>query len=218
MGLFSPKSNKTKVDNDNQKNCIPKEIKDKLGQTIVRIQLENKIYTGFFMKIKIEGNIHYFIVTSAHSITKEDINSKITISIFYGKAEQETENIIELDNNKRFIKCFIDDDIDATIIEILPEDNIPENKYLFPDLNYKNGCGQYFNNIGIYTAGYFSDENNKFDIFYSHVEILSYKDDRNMNNFVHDCEKKNGLTGSPLINISKRIIGINFQNDDKKIH
>ena len=46
---------------------------------------------------------------------------------------------IELDNNKRFIKCFIDDDIDVTIIEILPEVDIPEDKYLYPDLNYKNG-------------------------------------------------------------------------------
>ena len=193
MGPFSTKSTKEKDDSDNQINCIPKEIKEKLSQTITRIQIENKISTGFFMKMNIQGKIHYFLLTSAHSITKENIDSKITISIFYGKAEQETEKKIELDN-KRFIKCFIDDDIDSTIIEILPEDNIPENKYLFPDLNYKNGYQQYFNNIGIYSAGYYSNEEiNKIDIFYSVVEILSYKGNNNFNNFVHDCETKNGL-------------------------
>ena len=215
MGPFSTKSTKEKDDSDNQINYIPKEIKEKLSQTITRIQIENKISTGFFMKMNIQGKIHYFLLTSAHSITKENIDSKITISIFYGKAEQETEKKIELDN-KRFIKCFIDDDIDATILEILPEDEIPENKYLFPDLNYKNGYQQYFNNIGIYSAGYYTnDDINKIDIFYSMVEILSYKDNNNFNNFIHDCEIKNGLTGSPLINLSKRVVGINSQNNDK---
>ena len=86
MGLFSTKSTKEKDDSDNQINCIPKEIKEKLSQTITRIQIENKISTGFFMKMNIQGKIHYFLLTSAHSITKENINSKITISIFYGKA------------------------------------------------------------------------------------------------------------------------------------
>ena len=35
------------------------------------------------------------------------------------------------------IKCF--EDLDVTLIEILKNDNIKEDKYLFPDLNYKNG-------------------------------------------------------------------------------
>jgi len=216
MGLFSTKSSKVKDDTDNQNNCIPKEIREKISQTIIRIKIGNTISTGFFMKMNIRGKIHYFLLTSAHTITKENIDSKITISIFYGKAEQETEKKIELDNNKRFLKCFIDDDIDATIIEILPEDEIPENKYLFPDLNYKNGYQQYFNNIGIYSGGYYSnDDITKFDIFYSEVEILSFKDNNNFKNFIHDCEIKKGLTGSPLINLSKRVIGINSQNNDK---
>ena len=32
------------------------------------------------------------------------------------------------------MKSFILIDIDATLIEILPEDNIPDDKYLYPDL------------------------------------------------------------------------------------
>ena len=43
-----------------------------------------------------------------------------------------------MDDNLRFIKCF-NKPIDATIIEIINQDKIPEDKYLFPDLNYRNG-------------------------------------------------------------------------------
>ena len=68
---------------------------------------------------------------------------------------------IELDNNKRFIKCFIDDDIDATIIKILPEDDIPEKIYLYPDLNYKNGFDIYIEEKIIFTSGYPHIENIK---------------------------------------------------------
>ena len=126
----------------------PKTISDKLYETIIRIEHENQISTGFFIKININEKTRNFILTSAYSISKEDIDSKKTISIFYGEPEKETEKKIELDNNKRFIECFIDDDIDATIIEILPEDEIPENKYLYPDLNYESDFDNYFQNQG----------------------------------------------------------------------
>ena len=91
---------------------VPGEIVEKLSETILRIENENIISTGFFMKICV------------HSITQKDIYSKKIISIYYGKKRNRNRKKIELDNNKRFIKCFIDDDIDATIIEILPEDDI----------------------------------------------------------------------------------------------
>ena len=47
----------------------------------------------------------------------------------------------------------MDLNIDATIIEILKDDNFPENKYLFADLNYENGYAQYIE-TQIFTAGY----------------------------------------------------------------
>ena len=158
----------------------PKPIADKLSEAIIRIEQEKKISTGFFIKININKKTRIFILTSAYSINKEDKDSKKTISIFYGKQEKETKKKIELDDNKRFIECFIDDDIDATIIEILPEDEIPENKYLYPDLNYESGFDDYINSENdIFTAGYFNTSENKYDIFYSKGQIIGFKNNKN---------------------------------------
>ena len=60
-------------------------ISEKLSETIVKIENENIISTRFFMKINFQEINHNFLLTCAHSITKEDVNSEITISIFYGR-------------------------------------------------------------------------------------------------------------------------------------
>ena len=195
----------------------PKPIADKLSEAIIRIEQEKKISTGFFIKININKKTRNFILTSAYSITKEDIDSKKTISIFYGEPEKETEKKIELDNNKRFIECFIDDDIDATIIEILPEDEIPENKYLYPDLNYESGFDDYINSENdIFTGGYFKTDENKYDILYSKGQIIGFKNNKNHQNFLHDCDTKIGLSGSPIVDSEKNVIGINLQNSNNE--
>ena len=99
---------------------------------------------------------------------------------------------MKIDDNKRLIKCLIDDDIDATIIEILHEDNIPGDKYLYPDLNYKNGYEKYIN-YDIYTGNYSNIDKNKFDIFYSKGKIKSFLHKNNCQNFIHEFPIKRGI-------------------------
>ena len=195
---------------------IPGSLIEKLSETIIRIEYRNKFCTGFFMKINFHEKNHNFLLTCAHSISKEDINSKITISIFYGRKKTEIEKKIKLDNNKRFIKCFIDDDIDTTIIEILPEDEIPENKYLYPDLNYLNGFEQYINK-DIYTAGYPNVDLYKGEKHFSGGKILGFKYvNGNNNDFIHICSTKDGSSGSPLINENLKVVGIHYGCHKKK--
>ena len=223
IDIEEEKNKKQNIDIEEEKNkkqnidieddsIVPKDILDKLCETIIRIENENKISTGFFIKININEKKHNYIITSAYSITKEDIDSKNTISFFYSD-KKETEKKIELDNNKRFIKCFIDDDIDATIIEILPEDKIPEDKYLKPDFNYESDYGQYINS-DIYTAGYSNIDKYKIDMHSG--QILGFRDNKNNQNFIHDCKTNNGLSGSPFIDINKNVIGINLQNNNNE--
>ena len=216
MGFSSSKSIKD-VDKDDKIHClvsnsssssVPETIKDKLSESITRIEFGKTISTGFFMKISLGKNQYNFLITNEHVISKNDIDSKITISLFYGKAYKEVEKKIKLDRSKRFIKCFKDHSIDASIIEILLEDNIPEDKYLYPDLNYENGYDQYIK-TQIYTAGYPNVENYKGDKHFSSGKITSYKD-KGKFNFCHNCSTKEGSSGSPLINYNQRVIGLHY--------
>ena len=197
---------------------VPGEIVEKLSETIVRIENENIISTGFFIKINIQEINHNFLLTCAHSISQEDINSKKIISIYYGKKGKEIDKKIELDKNKRFIKCFFDDNIDATIIEILPEDDIPKDKYLYPDLNYANGFDIYIEEkTTLYTSGYPYIGKYKGEKHYSGGEVtgIRYINENNYY-FFHNCSTKEGSSGSPLINDNKQVIGIHYGCNKKK--
>ena len=196
---------------------VPGKIIEKLSEAIVRIENENIISTGFFMKINVQEINHNFLFTCAHSIIKEDTNSKKIISIYYGK-KPETEKKIKLDNNERFIKCFKEDDIDATILEILPEDKIPEDKYLYPDLNYTTGFDNYINEKIIYTAGYPDIGIYNGEKHYSGGEITGIKIDNHNNNnyhFYHKCSTKKGSSGFPLVNAILQVAGIHYGGNKK---
>jgi len=197
---------------------VPGQIIDKLSETIVKIENGDLISTGFFMKINVQEINRNFLLTCGHSIPQEDINSKKTITIFYGKKEAETKKEIELDNNKRFIKCFLDDDIDATILEILPEDNISEDKYLYPDLNYTSGFDNYIKENKIFTAGYPDIHPYKGEKHYSGGEITGIRYMNNNNShFFHNCSTKEGSSGSPLVNDKFQVVGIHYGCNKKKI-
>ena len=196
--------------------AVPEQIYNILSKTTARIEYGEKKSTGFFMKINLDKKQHNFLLTCAHCISQDDIDSKIKVSIFYGKKNEEKEKQIELDNNKRFIKCFEEQKIDATIIEILSEDDIPDDRYLYPDLNYKNGYEQYIEN-DIYTGGFPSVEVNKGDRHFSGGKLLKHHTD-NPKCFLHDCATKEGSSGSPLINNTQQVIGIHYGSNKLKTH
>ena len=87
----------------------------------------------------------------SHVVTPNLIDSRENLEIFYGKGDSKNK-IINLNINIRFIKSF-GDEKDITIIEIIESDEIPENKFLLPDLNYSAGYNSY-KNEKIYVAGY----------------------------------------------------------------
>lgn len=187
---------------------IPESFSEAIYNSIGRIELEidgnNKISTGFFMKIK---NYNFFL-TCHHSIEEKNVNLKKNINIFYGKSKNETKKTIELNKDKRFIKCF--KELDVILIEILKNDNINEEKYLFPDLNYKNDLSHYID-IPIYTAGY-----PNVNIYNKERHISSGKIEKIENGIIyHNCDTRKGSSGSPLIDIYKLVIGIHYGGDKK---
>ena len=188
---------------------IQETISDLLYNSIARIEIkeENIISTGFFIKININKKRYNFLLTCHHSISQENVDSKIIIYIYFGKPKEEKEINIELDINKRYIKCL--KKLDATIIEILNEDNIPKDKYLFPDLNYIDGFSQYKDKI-VYTCGYPNVQTYQGERHLSSGIIEEIDED---DIFSHTCDTRKGSSGSPLINNDKRVIGIHFGSD-----
>ena len=134
---------------------IPEEISDVLSNSIARIEYElNKfihISTGFFIKFTINQELYHFFLTCEHSIKEEILQNEREIFLYFGKIKNEKVLKIKLDKNKRFIQT--NKTLDVSIIQILPQDNISEDKFLLPDFNYLNGNINYINKQ-IYIGSY----------------------------------------------------------------
>ena len=167
----------------------------------------NIFFTGFFMKMDLKGEKNNFLVTCQHSISQGEIDSKQKIDIYFGKAGNEQKTEIVLDDKKRLIKT--DENLDITLIQILKEDKIKEKRYLYPDLNYKNNGFQIYYNSQVFAAGYPNVVVFKKERHISSGNITKITE----NQFYHNCDTREGSSGSPIINISKLVIGIHFGSD-----
>ena len=184
---------------------------DALYNSIVRIETQQLIGTGFFLKKQIKNEFKYFLFTCEHVITKDDFNSKIAINLHYGKKNNEKKKKIVLDNKKRFIACF-GGEKDVTVIEILKSDDIPEDKYLLADLNYKYGYNKYKNGK-FFLAGYPNDPIYHKERHISSGEIKSIEGFE----FEHSIDTRAGSSGAPICFIENLgVIGIHKQGNTKK--
>ena len=176
---------------------IPEIYSEKLYNSIVRInfttQEKNSIGTGFFLKLNINNNNRNFLVTCYHIIEEKDVEENIIITLYYGKLKEEKSFNIKLDRNERYIKCF-DKPIDVTLVEIIEEDKINEEKYLFADLNYNNRYNLYINNF-FYLAGYPQNFLIKAGRSISSGKILKILDNFE---FEHNIDTYIGNSGSPI--------------------
>jgi V8-like Glu-specific endopeptidase len=193
---------------------IPETASNKIFDSIVRIEFNGFIGTGFLIQIKTKLKLIRFLLTCNHVIEQKHVDSKTKIKIFYGNKNFESSNEIILDNNQRFIKCF-EQPIDITVIQILNSDYIGYNKYLIPDYNYKTGYNNYVNKR-FYLAGYpIFESNYKGERHICSGTIISIK---NSFEFKHTLDTHSGSSGSPLCLIDEQtVIGIHKQGNKKKI-
>ena len=192
---------------------IPESLSDKLYNSIAKIQTNNKdIATGFFMKININKKLYHFLITYGQIFQKG--KNDLEIIIIYGKKNNEIAKNLKLGEKGRFFRI-IDNPIDIAAIQIIESDQIPEDKFLFPEYNYKNGYG-YFENKNFCSVGYPTGQainSERCLTFGKIVKIKGYE-------FEHSLDKKYCCPGSPICSIENCCVfgmlkNIDRNNDNK---
>ena len=100
------------------------EYKEKIGE-----EYKNKIGSGFLIKLEKRNEDFFCLITNEHIISKDMIKKREKIIFYFDREEKENE--IYLNRDERIIKDFINMDIDATFIEILPGDNIKKKIFYY---------------------------------------------------------------------------------------
>ena len=89
----------------------------------------NRISSGFLIQLFKGEKEFYCLVTNEHVITKKMIEQKIEINIFYDS--QSKFKKIKLNPEERLIKEFRDIQMDVTVIEIIPKDEISKDFFYY---------------------------------------------------------------------------------------
>ena len=175
---------------------ISKELSKKICRIVVEIPGGKNIGTGFILAFSINSELFYGLITNNHVIKDESINNNQIIYISY---EEYKTASIKLDKNKRYIKSFIDKNLDITVVQILDEDNISKKYFLEPEpeilinnelINKEIYIPQYIEGLKLKNA-----EGKIKDIF-------DYE-------FSHLANTQHGSSGSPIfLKNSNKVIGI----------
>ena len=175
---------------------------------ICRIITKTILGSGFFIKFEKANKPLYCLLTCEHVIPEKIINSNEVIEIYY--ANQKIKLKICLNEEERFIRCYKYINIDATLIEILPKDNVEEKYFLLPNLDYINGYEQFIDQE-IYIPQFPGQKSLSFSSGkIKSFNIYSY-------DFSHLASTRPGSSGSPIfLTGSLLVLGIHKQSKTKK--
>ena len=109
-----------------------------ISKSICKINIETNYETiigiGCLLKFWIHQELYYFLISNEHTIKKDIINNNNIISLYFN-GELIAYNI---NNKKRYIKSFIDNGLDISVIEIINEDNISKDYFLWNEYETDN--------------------------------------------------------------------------------
>ena len=191
-----------------------KKIIEQMENNICKIKIGEVKGTGFFCTIPFpnKDKMLNVMMTNNHVINNKllyDYNSKIEIYI------KKENKIKEIDLNDRLKYTNIEYDI--TIIEIKEKDNIKNflelDDYIKNDIleNNNNNYYQYIDKT-IYIIQFPEGE---LSVSYGVLNNI-YEDKKY--NFIHKCSTKAGSSGSPILNLNNKIIGIHKEGTKQKVN
>ena len=213
------KINKAKNINDRVEECkilasspfekIGPDLKD-ISRSICKIKIKTIIGTiigtGFLIKFNIDQEKIYCLISNKHVIENDIIKNNNNI-IYISYDNEDKYAAIKLGSKKRYIKSFIDIDLDITIVEILEEDNISKDCFLL--YLSENMLNNSLINNEIFIPQYPGGKElvNARGII---KEINKYE-------FTHLVNTEKGSSGSPIfLEYYKKVIGIHKQGNVNK--
>ena len=162
-----------------------------IAQCTIKIILpDNSIGSGFFLKFERNNKLFYCLMTNQHVINQEIVKMKNEITIYYNNENKSLK--IKLDDQDRIIVCFKGIlNIDVTLIEIIPKDQVDNFYFLTPKTNFSlsNYIRQRIQIIQYPLGGYLS---------YSEGNIICLDCDK-IYYFYHNASTQPGSSGSPIV-------------------
>ena len=167
------------------------------SRSVCKIETPEGSGSGFLIKLSKRDEDFFCLMTNEHVITKNMIENKVRIKTYYNNGKYEVK--IKLNPYERIIEEFTYVDIDSTVVEILPKDNISTNYFLIPSIYYMYNFEE-LNSENISIIQY-----PKGKLCYSNGKI------NNMKNFTfsHSASTEPGSSGSPVfLKGTRKVIGI----------
>ena len=192
--------------------CTEKII-NQMKKNICKIKIGENQGTGFFCKIPFpdRDNSLKVLITNNHIINEEILyknNQKISIYI----KEEKKLKYLNLDNRIKYTNK--KEEYDITIIELKDEDEINnflelDDKIINDIIKNENENNDYIDKT-FYIIQYPEGELSvSYGIMSAIYEKQKYK-------FIHKCSTKKGSSGSPILNLKNKIIGIHTGGSTSK--
>ena len=197
--------NKFKVFEDSYNNILDKKNEVfYLAKAICKIITPIEVGVGFFIRFEIENNPLYCLLTNEELIKNRLIEKKAKLRLIYDHKNKYIE--INVNKNERYIQDYKYLNINAIIIQILP-DNIENKYFLLPSHEYLNGF-EIFQNKEIYIFQY----PKKGEINFS-IEIINSIDQSNYE-FAYLSLNNEHTLGIPIIlKDTNFVLGIVIRNN-----
>ena len=187
-------------------------ILEQMNNCICKIKINNKQATGFFCKIPFPNkkNMKKVLITNNHVINQDLLYNNYTQIELSIKEYSKMISINLKDRLKYTNKVY-----DITIIELKESDNIKNylelddiviNNIFNEEIKYKDLIDQ-----TIYIIQY---PEGKLSVSYGTLKNI-YEDDKNKQNFQHQCSTKFGSSGSPILTLNNKVIGLHKKRDNK---
>lgn len=180
--------------------------KEQMEKCICKVKIGKTIGTGFFCKIPFpdRNNMIPVFITNNHILNRALLYKNNTDIKIYIKEDTDIKILTNLNNRLKYTKD--ENGYDITILEIKKEDNIKNylelDETIISNIIKGENRVKEFEDETIYIIQY---PKGKLCVSYG---ILNRINELKKYDFFHKCSTDEGSSGSPILNLNNKVIGI----------